>query len=395
MYYELDLTGSFKEVHVSQSLPETIISMHIGPVPEGRQRTRLLAIGCSDDAVRIISLFPEDQLEPLSVQALTSNPTSVLLQEIDKMQFLFVGLSSGIYIRLTVDSNGAITDPRSRQIGTSPIKLSSMIAETAQGQNAAVIAMCSRSWLNFSRQGKMMDMTSLFYEPFEYACGFKSEQFASAIVGTVDSSLRIIAIDNLDVAFSRHSIPLPLMCRKFFYQEDMSKFLLLEMEAGQSVLQLLNPYDGSLTDLLRVEAGYTILSATFCTFHTHLEDKFLAVGLAKNFTMLPRRAESCQIVLYQHSKDTDQLTLVHITEVEQIPSCMIAFDGRLLVGIGSILRLYDVGKKKLLRKCETRIQTHAISIQSQGRRLYIADASESVHCVLYLPDDNRFLPFCG
>lgn len=393
MYYELDLTGSFREVQVSQPLPETILSMHIGPVPEGRQRTRFLAIGCSDDAVRVISLFPEDLLEPLSVQALTSLPTSVLLQEIDKTQFLFVGLSSGIYIRLAIDSNGALTDPRSRQIGTSPIKLSSMIAETAQGQDAAIIAMCSRSWLNFSRQGKMMDMTSLFYEPFEHACGFRSEQFASAVVGTVGASLRIIAVDDLDVAFSRHSIPLPLMCRKFFYQEGMNKFLLLEMEAGQSILQLLNPYDGSLTNLLRVGAGHTILSATFCTFHTHLEDRFLAVGLAKDFTMLPRRAQSCQIVLYQQSKDTDELILVHVTDVEQIPSCMIAFDGRLLVGIGSILRLYDVGKKKMLRKCETRIQTHAVSIQSQGRRLYIADACESVHCVLYLPDDNRFFLF--
>ena len=31
MYYELDLTGSFKEVQASQPLPEVIISMHIGP----------------------------------------------------------------------------------------------------------------------------------------------------------------------------------------------------------------------------------------------------------------------------------------------------------------------------------------------------------------------------
>ena len=34
---------------------------------------------------------------------------------------------------------------------------------------------------------------------------------------------------------------------------------------------------------------------------------------------------------------------------------MLAFQGRLLVGVGRFLRVYDMGKKKLLRKCENKV----------------------------------------
>jgi splicing factor 3B subunit 3 len=36
---------------------------------------------------------------------------------------------------------------------------------------------------------------------------------------------------------------------------------------------------------------------------------------------------------------------------------LLAFQGRLLVGVGKALRLYDIGKKKLLRKAENRVRT--------------------------------------
>ena len=33
----------------------------------------------------------------------------------------------------------------------------------------------------------------------------------------------------------------------------------------------------------------------------------------------------------------------------------MAFQGRLIAGVGKALRLYDIGKKKLLRKAENRV----------------------------------------
>lgn len=35
--------------------------------------------------------------------------------------------------------------------------------------------------------------------------------------------------------------------------------------------------------------------------------------------------------------------------------------GRVLAGVGRLLRIYDLGKKKLLRKCENKVRISSIS----------------------------------
>jgi splicing factor 3B subunit 3 len=42
--------------------------------------------------------------------------------------------------------------------------------------------------------------------------------------------------------------------------------------------------------------------------------------------------------------------------VEDVPLAIAPFQGRVLVGVGKLLRIYDLGKKKLLRKCENKVR---------------------------------------
>lgn len=51
------------------------------------------------------------------------------------------------------------------------------------------------------------------------------------------------------------------------------------------------------------------------------------------------------------------------TQLDDVPISMIPFQGRLLVGVGKLLRIYDIGKKKMLRKCENKVQ---ICISASG-----------------------------
>lgn len=39
-----------------------------------------------------------------------------------------------------------------------------------------------------------------------------------------------------------------------------------------------------------------------------------------------------------------------------MPLAIAPFQGRALVGVGKLLRIYDLGKKKLLRKCENKVR---------------------------------------
>jgi hypothetical protein len=38
-----------------------------------------------------------------------------------------------------------------------------------------------------------------------------------------------------------------------------------------------------------------------------------------------------------------------------VPLAVMAFQGRLVAGVGKALRIYDIGKKKLLRKVENKV----------------------------------------
>lgn len=51
------------------------------------------------------------------------------------------------------------------------------------------------------------------------------------------------------------------------------------------------------------------------------------------------------------------------TPVEEVPAAIAPFQGRVLIGVGKLLRVYDLGKKKLLRKCENKVNMLVTELQ--------------------------------
>lgn len=73
---------------------------------------------------------------------------------------------------------------------------------------------------------------------------------------------------------------------------------------------------------------------------------------------------------------------------------LLAFQGRLVAGVGKALRIYDIGKKKLLRKVENKTFASAIvTLATQGSRILVGDMQESVSFAVYKPPENRLLVF--
>jgi len=71
---------------------------------------------------------------------------------------------------------------------------------------------------------------------------------------------------------------------------------------------------------------------------------------------------------------------------------MTQFCGRLLVGVGNVLRLYEMGKKQLLRKCELKgLPTYIKTLQTAGDRAFLGDMMRSLHIVRYEASSNRLL----
>jgi len=123
-------------------------------------------------------------------------------------------------------------------------------------------------------------------------------------------------------------------------------------------------------------------------------EAYVIVGSGTDVTLSPRTCSKAYLSTYRMIAEGAALELVHRTEVEDVPLAIVPFGGRLLCGIGRALRLYDMGKKKLLRKCETRAIPNAIvSITTEGTRILAGDIQESVFYATYKPLENRLIVF--
>lgn len=141
------------------------------------------------------------------------------------------------------------------------------------------------------------------------------------------------------------------------------------------------------------EAAFSICQVTF---QDRKNETYIVVGTTKNFVLAPKKLECGYLHVYKLNTVENSLKLefIHKTQVEDIPGALCAFQGRLLAGIGKVLRIYDLGKRKLLRKCENKGFPRMIkSIQTQGDRIVVGDLSESFHFVKYKRYENQLFIF--
>lgn len=93
-----------------------------------------------------------------------------------------------------------------------------------------------------------------------------------------------------------------------------------------------------------------------CTFSARRNETFVIVGTAKDLQWNPRSCSQGFLHVYASHDGGMHFELLHKTPVDNIPSVVHPFQGRLLAGVGSSLRIYDIGKHKLLRKCENKVR---------------------------------------
>ena len=99
------------------------------------------------------------------------------------------------------------------------------------------------------------------------------------------------------------------------------------------------------------------------------------------------------------------------TELDDVPTALLAFQGRLVAACGRALRIFDIGKRKLLRKAENKVcfsisTDHSklicvpqsfpvgiITLNTQGSRIIVGDQQDSVFYAVYKAPENRLLVF--
>ena len=160
-----------------------------------------------------------------------------------------------------------------------------------------------------------------------------------------------------------------------------------------SCIRLMDPSNNCVSlDCIELGRNEAALCCTSVRFHSKGGEPLLAVGTVTGMTMNPLKQETSHIVLYRIING-DRFQLLHRTAVEDGPVLALAhFQGRLVVGIGKCLRLYEMGKRQLLRKCELRgLPSYVKTIQTVGDRAFVGDMMQSIQVVRYDAASNRLV----
>ena len=440
IYFELDSAGQLIEVEKLETNGD-IACLDIAPVPDGALRSRFLAMGSFDGTVRVMSLNPDDCLQTLAVQALKgSAPASLLvLQTADTEStqgslLLNVGMANGVFMRATIDHvSGQLSDQRMRFLGARAPKL---VRTHVRGE-PALMALSTRPWLGYSEKGTFV-LSPVSYVPLEEVCSFSSEQCPEGIVAISNQTLRIASVERLGENFNQTTVKLRYTPRAMSANPDTKMIALIESdqcsvpvgerdgpeatpadeapEPGEddenrmlpveqfgapksspgswaACVRIVNPKDAK--SMFVLELGQNESAHSLChVYLTGPNELLLAVGTAVNLTFAPRNCDGGFIHLYRYGTDGKTLSLVHSTPTEGPVGALCGYRGHLLAGVNNSLRMYDFGKKKLLRKLENRNFPNFITtIHAAGDRIYVGDVQESIHFVKYKSDEGSMYVF--
>ncbi|GBG29377.1 Pre-mRNA-splicing factor rse1 [Hondaea fermentalgiana] len=444
-YFELDEAGSFSEKAVHEA-GEDIKCLAIGALPPGRTRSPFLSLGTFSNSVEMLSLRPDNLMKQLSMQALPDQPASICIVELEGVGLtLAVGLRNGHLVRSVIDeANGTVVDSRTTFLGNMPVRCYSVQLPVEAGldkRQTGLLALSSRPALAFAYHGQPK-LVPLSYRQLSHACNFESD-LCDGFVAVAENSLRILTIDDLTADFNAKTIPLRYTPRALLRyrnnlvtlegdhnvlprdddgtqappqqngamsdaeddEEDMNeeelraaKMVTVQQtglpKAGKgntghwaSLVRVLNPATSAST-VIPLDADELALCSTVI-------GDVLVVGTVVGLELHPQRHRKARLRTFKFTPSGTpnllKLELIHITDVEgqNMPRAICTLsDEFIAVGIGSLVRVYSVGSRKLLRKTETRCgQTSICVLQARGDRVFASDAAASTTVLKFTASD--------
>jgi splicing factor 3B subunit 3 len=362
LYFEAQ--GDKLEKVESKVLDSEIVSISMGEIPENRNRAKYLAVGCSDNTVRILSLQIDQCLSKVSTQVLPALPESILLTELDQTSedstslYLFVGLNNGVLMKTAVDPfTGTMSDTRTRYLGSRGVNLFKV-----QVQNKpAVLANSTKPWLCYNYMNKYY-CTSLNNESIESAASLISPQCSEGIVCICGNNFTIFTIDQYGEIFHQNVVPLRYTPRKLLVNPENNNLIIVESDQNvmskrekdlykkdiaektndseylklkedhigvpfvgegrwASCVRMIEPYEHKVLDLIEFEDNEAAFSATIMTFSSTPGEMFLIIGTAKDMKLHPRSFTSSSIIVFAFKDGGKKIEYLHRVNLINLDTC--------------------------------------------------------------------------
>ncbi|CAH2352745.1 pre-mRNA-splicing factor Rse1p [[Candida] railenensis] len=389
-------------------------------------------VGCADSTISVISLQPHNCLEIITLQALSSNCTSMIILSGSE---LHIGMENGLYARSRIDSRtGNLSDTRTRYLGNKPVELSTIkLSDAGNGSGdeesiTGVLAISSKSWIGYNYHNNFK-LTPLLNVNINSGASFFSEDIGGDAIVAINKQDELVIFTlgdgesnvSMDEDFSISSMKLRYTPKRMVREEEAGSDQILyvigsqlgvesnipatRLEVGKTIESEIEVEDidptptpgcwSSCLQIVDVFEQKVIQSIEFST-----NERALAVAIVmfsdSNKSLVIGTSAEGKYYLYVF-KLAKSLHFLHKTEVDFPPNVLLGFQGKLLVGMSNYLRLYDLGQRQLLRKASTLIDQMknivSISLQGKDGRLVVGDIASSVSFVKFDVLENKFFPF--
>lgn len=434
-YFEIDADDQLIEYQERVEMTSSVKALAI--LADASRKSYFAVVGCSDETIQVLSLQGHNCLETVSLQALSANCNSLELVSYKDFTIIHIGMVNGLYVWSRMDEiTGDISSTRIKYVGSKPVNLYKIKLNSEQ---VGIVVISSSAWLSYNNQDNEVKLSSLLDIDINSCTSIVSEDIGGeAVVGISKNNLIFFTIGDGDTAdFSNHdnfvtsSIKLRYSPKKMLidHLDDSNVIYVIESEYNSkgnypitdlgskpslksenteehiepdriknswaSSIQVLKQKESEIIQSIELPSSNLLHCITKLKFTSMKENtRYVVVGMTKNQKFLPTLFEANYLLTFKVLKNRT-LEFLHQTEIDHQPTCMLAFNGRLLVGMGNSLRLYDLGQKQLLRKSSTLIEYHKrfIRILHQGgERIVVADASNSISFMKFDNSSNIFVP---
>lgn len=345
------------------------------------------------------------------------------------IQYLLCALGDGslFYFNLNVDT-GYLVDKKKVTLGTQPTVL-----RTFKSLSTTNVFACSdRPTVIYSSNHKLV-FSNVNLKEVNHMCPLNSEGYPDSLALANDSTLTIGTIDEIQKLHIR-TIPLMESPRRIAYQESSQTFGVISMRmdmqdsngttpsrpsASTHAAMTTSSYSGKMVttgtstmgdhsfgDEIEVHSLLIIDQHTFEVLHAHqlMQNEFATSLISAKLgddpntyyivgTALvhPEEAEPKQgrIIIFQFTDG--KLNQITEKEIRGAAYALVEFNGKLLAGINSTVRLFEwTAEKELRLECSYFNNIVALYLKTKGDFILVGDLMRSITLLLYKPMEGTF-----
>ncbi|XP_017040124.2 DNA damage-binding protein 1 isoform X1 [Drosophila ficusphila] len=417
VFYIVIEDGSLKETS-RRTLAYEVACLDITPLDETQKKSDLVAVGLWTDISAVILSLPD--LETIYTEKLSGEiiPRSILMTTFEGIHYLLCALGDGsMYYFIMDQKTGQLTDKKKVTLGTQPTTL-----RTFRSLSTTNVFACSdRPTVIYSSNHKLV-FSNVNLKEVNHMCSLNAQAYPDSLALANKNAVILGTIDEIQKLHIR-TVPLGEGPRRIAYQEASQTFAVSTLRVdvhgrgGAKPLRksastqaqnitcssnILPKPGGGNSTATNAEVGqeidvYNLLvidQNTFEVLHAHqfaapetisslmsakLGDDPNTYYVVATSLVIPEEPEPKvgRIIIFHYHDN--KLTQVAETKVDGTCYALVEFNGKVLAGIGSFVRLYEwTNEKELRMECNIQNMIAALYLKAKGDFILVGDLMRSI-----------------